>query len=427
MGYCPPGKAAVGSWLRELLAKLLAKATGGWLDLAPAGRVLTVPPGQADSAHAPGSSGGTATLECQESYGPSPEIKVHVHTPSPGGHAGGRYPPPPAATQLLDGSCQKMLLRAPDSRRPGQPASSVNWLLREGRKPDLGLDTPLCVLSVRGGGRRNTRWGEPGVGGQEVEGTGSLEWAPARKAGCGQEPVGEGQGGVLAGRREAWAPGQRPAHQPPWALEEPGAGVWTWLNPLPGPSGKHFDAEVFAKLFQKHEREHGVGHEADACRHEALGGDRGTGSEESPAGPPPALAPPRNHRPPPPPTAPQPRQPHPLPSPCSPGPSSAPCPAPSPSLPQTPPLPHLVKGQRPELCCLYCAVENTLGKTQNKAINKAAFYLRGTSNTLPRTGQWPRAVSGLDQSEVLTAGGASRQEGQGPPCLLTQQNQNRDR
>lgn len=227
MGYCPPGKAAVGSWLRELLAKLLAKATGGWLDLAPAGRVLTVPPGQADSAHAPGSSGGTATLECQESYGPSPEIKVHVHTPSPGGHAGGRYPPPPAATQLLDGSCQKMLLRAPDSRRPGQPASSVNWLLREGRKPDLGLDTPLCVLSVRGGGRRNTRWGEPGVGGQEVEGTGSLEWAPARKAGCGQEPVGEGQGGVLAGRREAWAPGQRPAHR---ASAQPTNPPGLWKN-----------------------------------------------------------------------------------------------------------------------------------------------------------------------------------------------------
>lgn len=35
-------------------------------------------------------------------------------------------------------------------------------------------------------------------------------------------------------------------------------------------SGGHADTEVLAKLFQKHEGEHGVRHEADASWHQAL-------------------------------------------------------------------------------------------------------------------------------------------------------------
>lgn len=35
-------------------------------------------------------------------------------------------------------------------------------------------------------------------------------------------------------------------------------------------SGGHSDTEVLAKLFQKHEGEHGVRHEADASWHQAL-------------------------------------------------------------------------------------------------------------------------------------------------------------
>lgn len=73
-------------------------------------------------------------------------------------------------------------------------------------------------------------------------------------------------------------------------------------QPAPtAPSGRHFDAKVFAKLFQKHECEHGVGHEADASRQEALDGEAATGSEkcqgETPAPATPALTPPQPHCP----------------------------------------------------------------------------------------------------------------------------------
>lgn len=51
--------------------------------------------------------------------------------------------------------------------------------------------------------------------------------------------------------------------------------TWRWglgmAQPDPAaPSGWHFDAKVFAKLLQKHKREHGVWHEADASRQEPL-------------------------------------------------------------------------------------------------------------------------------------------------------------
>ena len=55
-------------------------------------------------------------------------------------------------------------------------------------------------------------------------------------------------------------------------------------------SGRHFDAKVLAKLFQKHECEHGVGHEADTGRHEALR-EKGGEHEDSPGGRAPPLHP----------------------------------------------------------------------------------------------------------------------------------------
>lgn len=55
------------------------------------------------------------------------------------------------------------------------------------------------------------------------------------------------------------------------------------------PSGWHFGAKVFPKLFQKHEREHSVGHEADPGGQEALDGKRRRGKWKELGG---TLAPP---------------------------------------------------------------------------------------------------------------------------------------
>lgn len=173
-----------------------------------------------------------------------------------------------------------------------------------------------------------------GWGGQVGDGGGEGHW---------NEPAGKGQGGVWGqgpgrpGRAGADA-GLRAAalaHGPPrpWKSLALGAGPGS-AHSL-APSGEHFEAKVFAKLFQEDKREHGVRHEADACRHEALGGERGSRESEDPRGTPSPAAPA-------------------LPQPCRPSPAAS-------------ALPNLVKGQRPELCCLYSAVKHTLQKTQNKA------------------------------------------------------------
>lgn len=202
---------------------------------------------------------------------------------------------------------------APDWRTAhlqGEPATGG------GESRTQGLDTsPLDHYCAWGGhgGPPNARWGEPGAGRQEVEGTevtGRI-FGPDRLGAAGAHGGRPGRG---ARRMEAWAPGQRSAHQPSWVRG----------RPRPGPSGMHFDAEVFAELLQEHKREHRVRHKADACRQEALG----TGKQEQEVRGAPGAAPAR-------PTA------------------------------LAPPTAHLVKGQRPQLCSLYCAVENTLQKTKN--------------------------------------------------------------
>ena len=98
-------------------------------------------------------------------------------------------------------------------------------------------------------------------------------WAGQAGWGGGPEPGRRGpeHGGQVLGS------GQRSAADPP--------GLWKKLRQGAGhdpaaptaTSGRHFDAKVFAKLLQKHKREHGVGHEADAGRHEALR-ERGGGT-----------------------------------------------------------------------------------------------------------------------------------------------------
>lgn len=91
---------------------------------------------------------------------------------------------------------------------------------------------------------------------QGLGGLWSLEGAPSRHEG-GPEPCGQVLG---SGQHSAHLDSGRSWH---WGL-----GM---AQPTPtAPSGWHFDTKVFAKLFQKHKREHGVGHEADASRQEAL-------------------------------------------------------------------------------------------------------------------------------------------------------------
>lgn len=74
--------------------------------------------------------------------------------------------------------------------------------------------------------------------------------------------------GALTGRRPGGPAGEGAAE----LCGRCGLGKERAGQPLPAPSGRHFDAEVLAKLLQEDEREHGVRHEADAGRHEALGG-----------------------------------------------------------------------------------------------------------------------------------------------------------
>lgn len=141
----------------------------------------------------------------------------------------------------------------------------------------------------------------------------------ARQAGVGVL----GQRGQPEHSGQVLGSGQCSAANPPglWNKLVQGAGC----DPAAptATSGWHFDAKVLAKLFQKHKREHGVGHEADTSRHEALR-EKGGEHEDSPRGtPPPPYTPPHT------------------PLPCL-------------------PTPNLVKGQRPQLRCLHGAVQNTL-------------------------------------------------------------------
>ena len=105
----------------------------------------------------------------------------------------------------------------------------------------------------------------------------------------GKDRVGSGargQGGRAdAGLRAALA------HGPPRPRKSLALGAGAGSAHSLAPSGEHFEAKVFAKLFQEDKREHGVRHEADACRHEALGGERGSRESEDPRGTPSPAAP----------------------------------------------------------------------------------------------------------------------------------------
>lgn len=193
---------------------------------------------------------------------------------------------PSSATQVLKGAAGRRCCWKPPSgscsvrgnpggQRRGRgpqkawtahpPASSVNCLL--GRKPKNGARTPPLQASCQrtGPGCQDSRRGELGGrcqvgGGGEATGVGgglwSLEGAPSRHEG-GPEPCGQVLG---SGQHSAHLDSGRSWH---WGLGT--------AQPTPtAPSGWHFDTKVFAKLFQKHKREHGVGHEADASRQEAL-------------------------------------------------------------------------------------------------------------------------------------------------------------
>ena len=92
-----------------------------------------------------------------------------------------------------------------------------------------------------------------------------------------------GQRGWLEHVGQVLGSGQCSAANPPGLWNKLVQGAGCDPDAPTATSGWHFDAKVLAKLFQKHKCEHGVGHEADTSRHEALR-EKGGEHEDSPRG-----------------------------------------------------------------------------------------------------------------------------------------------